>query len=54
MEELNEFLAKLPRSMRWFCQTTREPLLSLREVAPGEDQSLKTVFDEFEKLAFQN
>ena len=39
MEELNEFLAKLPRSMRWFCQTTREPLLSLREVAPGEDPS---------------
>lgn len=54
MEELNEFLAKLPPSVRWFCQRTRKPLPSLREVAPGEDQFLKTVVDGFEKLAFQN
>ena len=54
MEELNEFLAELPPSMRWFCRWTRKPLPSLREVAPGEGQSLKTVVDGFEKLAFQN
>ena len=54
MEELNEILAELAPTMRWFCRRTRKPLPSLREVAPGEDQSLKTVFDEFEKLAFQN
>ena len=54
MEELNQFLAELPPSMRWFCRRTRKPLPLLREVAPGEDQSLKTVVDGFEKLALQN
>ena len=54
MEELNEILAELAPTMRWFCRRTRKPLPSLREVAPGEDQSLKTVVDGFVKLAFQN
>ena len=54
MEELNEILAELAPTMRWFCRRTRKPLPSLREVAPGEDPSLKTVVDGFEKLAFQN
>ena len=54
MEELNEFLDELPPRMRWFHPRTRKPLPSLRKVAQGEDPSLKTVVDEFEKLAFQN
>ena len=53
MEELNEFLDELPPRMRWFHPRTRKPLPSLR-VAPGEDPSLNTVVDGFEKLAFQN
>ena len=54
MEELNKFLGVLPSPIRWFCPRTRKPLPSLREVAQGEDKSLKTGVIGFEKLALQN
>ena len=53
VDEFYESLAKVPHSMRWFRPRTPNRRKLLHETAPGEDPSLKSAVDGFQRIALQ-